>query len=81
MNVSPPSSERRESTSELLSMVIYHVFQLQVIANIVPSLLVLATFHMEEKYSSETSALTRATRRHIPEDSTPDSHRRKNLKS
>jgi hypothetical protein len=31
--------------------------------------------------SPETSVLKRATRRHIPEGATPNSHRRKNLKS
>jgi hypothetical protein len=31
--------------------------------------------------SSETSVLTRATRRNIPEDGNPHSHRRENLKS
>jgi hypothetical protein len=31
--------------------------------------------------SSETSVLTRSTQRNIPEDATPHSHRRENLKS
>jgi hypothetical protein len=36
---------------------------------------------MEAIRSPKTSALTRATRRHIPEDGILHSHRRENLKS
>jgi hypothetical protein len=36
---------------------------------------------MEDTHSSETSVLTRATRYHIPEDSSLHSHRCENLKS
>jgi hypothetical protein len=36
---------------------------------------------MEAIISTETSVLTRATRRHIPEDDVLRSHRRENLKS
>jgi hypothetical protein len=36
---------------------------------------------MEELSSSETSVLTRAKRRNVPEDDTPHSQQRKNLKS
>jgi hypothetical protein len=41
---------------------------LLVTANVVPSSLILVTLMIEELRSSETSVLTRSTRRHIPED-------------
>jgi hypothetical protein len=44
------------------------VRRLLVTANVVPSLPILVTLTMEEQSSSETSVLTRATRRNIPED-------------
>jgi hypothetical protein len=44
------------------------VFQLLVIANVVPSSLILFTLMMEAIRSSETSVPTRTTRRKIPED-------------
>jgi hypothetical protein len=57
------------------------VSRLQVIANVVSNLLILVTVMMEALRSSDTSILTRATRRHIPEDNILHSHSRENLKS
>jgi hypothetical protein len=57
------------------------VLQLLVTANFVPSSLILVIPMMEAMDSSKTSVLTRATRRHIPDDDILHSHRRENLKS
>jgi hypothetical protein len=57
------------------------VIQLIVSAYALPSTLIISTLIMAAIRFSETSALTRATRRHIPEDDILYSHRCEHLKS
>jgi hypothetical protein len=59
----------------------HSVLRLLVTANVVPSTSILVTLMMEAISFPETSVITRATRRHIPEDNILRNHRRESLMS
>jgi hypothetical protein len=60
---------------------LHNVLHLLVTANVVPTSPILFTLMMEETHFSETSVVTKATPRNIPEDDSLYSHLPENLKT
>jgi hypothetical protein len=72
---------RTDVSEEYHVVFLRSVRRLLVAACVVPSSRIFVTLMKEAPGSYETSVLTRATRRNIPEDTIPHIHRRENLKS
>jgi hypothetical protein len=69
------------SGERIASVFLHSLRRFLVTANIVPSSPILVALMMDAIRSSETSVLTRATQRNIPEDTYLHSRHRENLRS